>query len=369
MAKRRISKGTTALLAGTKRGLFLFTSRDRRTWRSEGTILTGGQIFNGVLDIRAGARLFAADNNGIFGAAVRISDDFGETWREPRTPIRFPASSKLTLENIWIVQPGRASEPETVYAGVDPASLWVSDDRGETWEPNRAILEHPTRDQWQPGLGGMCLHSIVPHPTDQNRMWVAASAIGVLGTTDAGRTWRFLNTGVPARHMPQIYPEFGQCVHRLLVDPSNPDRLVQQNHWGQFESQDAGEKWRDVQANLPSFFGFPMAMDPSNPKTLFTVPMTEPDAGRHNIGDQFAVWRTTDGGGTWKALTKGLPKGKHVRMGVLRHAMCTDDATPCGVYVGTNTGQLFASPDRGATWTLVADFMPTIYSVNVTTIR
>ncbi|MGH2829097.1 MAG: exo-alpha-sialidase [Actinomycetota bacterium] len=369
MGRRRYESGTTVLLAGTKRGLFLFTSKDRAAWKAEGPILDGGQVFNAILDQRGGSpRVFAADNNPIFGSVVRYSDDFGVTWHEPKTPIAFPASTKQSLENVWIVQPGRESEPETVYAGVDPASLWVSRDRGDTWEPDRGILDHPTRPRWQPGLGGLCMHSIACDPSDRNRMWVAASAVGVLRTTNNGSSWTFMNAGVPAWHLPDPYPEFGQCVHRLLVDPTNPDRLVQQNHHGMFESTDAGQKWRDIQANLPSAFGFPMAMDPHDPQTLFTIPQTAPDKGRHNIGDQFAVWRTTNGGAEWKRMEKGLPKGPQVRLGVLRHGMSTDGANPCGVYAGTGTGQLFASNDRGSSWQLVADYMPTIYSVNAATI-
>ena len=363
----RIASGTTVLLAGTKRGLFLFSSPDRRRWRSHGPILTGGEVYNAVLDTRGDKpRLFATNNDPIFGARVRYSDNWGRRWTDPRKPIKFDDGQ--TLKNVWIVQPGRASEPDTMYAGVDPASLWISRDRGKTWQPDRGLLEHPTRSQWQPGLGGMCLHSIAPHPTDTKKMWVAASAIGVLATEDGGASWSFRNSGVPARHMPDEYPEFGQCVHRLLIDPTNPDRLVQQNHWGMFESLDGAMKWTDIQANVPSAFGFPMSMDRSDPRTLYTIPQTPGDQGRHNVGDQFSVWRTSDAGTSWTQTTKGLPKGKHVRLGVLRHGMCTDDNTPAGVYAGTNTGQLFASQDRGETWKAIANFMPAIYSVNVATL-
>lgn len=363
-----MESGTTILLAGTKRGLFLFScadrGADRRAWTSHGPILTGGQVYNAVLDQRGDAppRLFAADNHDIYGATIKFSDDLGATWREPSKPIQFPEASGLSLENIWIVQPGLPDQPDTLYAGVDPASLWVTRDRGETWEANEALLTHPTRSQWMPGLGGMCLHSIVAHPTDPLAMWVAASAIGVLGTKDGGNSWRFLNTGVPARHMPNEYPEFGQCVHRLHVDPANPQRLVQQNHWGLFQSLDEGESWQDMQSNLPSFFGFPMALDPHNPATVYAVPQVM--EGRHNVDDQFAVWRTSNAGGDWERLTNGLPSGKHVRLGVLRHGMCADDAPECGIYVGTNTGQLYASPDRGDHWVTVADHLPPIYSVS-----
>lgn len=364
----RFDKGTVVLLAGTKRGLFMFSSKDRRSWTSEGQIFPTSRVFNAILDQRLSPRIFATDNQDIFGSSVSYSDDFGASWTPAKRGIKFDESSGRTVENVWIVQPGRSREPETVYAGIDPASLWTSHDRGETWELNEGLEAHPTRENWQPGLGGLCLHSIVPDETNPSRMWVAASAVGVLRTDDGGKTWAFKNTGVPARHMPEIYPEYGQCVHRLLQHPGAPETLYQQNHWGHFASTDGGETWTDIQANLPSFFGFPMAMDRSHPDTLFVCAETSPEAGRHNIGDQFAVYRTDDAGKSWTTLTSGLPGGAHVRLGVLRHAMCADTEDPVGVYVGTNTGQLFASADRGDTWTTVADFMPQIFSVNVATI-
>jgi len=357
---------TTMLLVGTKRGLFGFTSNDRRTWKDQGQLLGPNRVFNAMIDTRGPSpRMFAAENGDIFGCSVKFSDDMGVTWMEPKGPIAFAPDSGRTLENIWIIQPGRADEPDTVYAGVDPASLWVSRDRGEIWELNEGLESHPTRPQWQPGLGGLCLHSIVPDHSNPQRMWAAISAVGVWRTDDGGATWTPKNSGVPARHFPKEYPEFGQCVHRLLQHPTRPDTLYQQNHWGLFATDDAGDTWRDIQSNLPSYFGFPMAIDRQRPDTLFTVVETDGASGRHNIGDQFSVYRTQDAGEKWETLTSGLPSGPSVRLGVLRHAMCADAEDPVGVYVGTGTGQLFASTDRGDTWALVADFIPQIYSVNV----
>jgi photosystem II stability/assembly factor-like uncharacterized protein len=360
---RRYPKGTVLLLVGTKRGLFLFTSRDRRSWKSDGQIFPTSRVFNAVLDQRLSPRVYLADNGDIFGSVVKYSDDFGSTWREAKTSIRFSKESGRKLENVWIVEPGRPTEPETIYAGVDPASLWVSTDRGESWEIVDGLERHPTRDRWEPGLGGLCLHSIVPDPTNADRMWVAISAVGVMRTDDGGRSWTPMNRNVPARHLPAEYPEFGQCVHRLVQHPKDPETLYQQNHFGIFATRDGARDWIDIQSNLPSYFGFPMAIDRRHPDTIYVVVETEPLAGRHNIGDQFAVYRTDDAGKRWRRLTKGLPKGPSVRLGVLRHAMATDAKDPVGVYVGTNTGQLFSSPDRGDSWKLVADFLPQIYSV------
>lgn len=362
------SRGTVTLLVGTKRGLFLFSSRDRRTWTSEGQILETSRVFNAILDQRGPSpRIFACDNGDVFGSAVKYSDDFGETWLVPKRGISFPAESGRSIENLWIVQPGRDAEPDVVYAGADPASLWVSRDRGETWDLVDGLESHPTRERWQPGLGGLCLHSIVPDHSSPDRMWIAISAVGVFRTEDGGKTWTPRNVGVPARHMPEVYPEFGQCVHRLVQHPSRPDVLYQQNHWGLFSSSDAAESWDDIRANLPSFFGFPMAIDRGNPDTLFSVVETAPDAGRHNVGDRFTVYRTDDAGRSWSFLTNGLPAGPHVKLNVLRHALCADASDPVGIYVGTTTGNLFASADRGESWSAVADFMPPIFSVNVAT--
>ena len=361
MARQMYSRGTVLLLVGTKRGLFLLNSQDRQKWTVEGQMLKGTQVYNAVLDQRNGTRMFAADNGAFFGTFLRYSDDCGETWQEPRQGIQFPEESGEKLKNIWIIEPGRDHEPKTVYVGVDPASLWVSTDGGETWEVDPGLMSHPTRDRWGPGAGGLCLHSIVPDYSNPDRMWVGISAVGCMRTDDGGKTWTHANKNTRADFQPEKYPEYGQCIHRLIQHPTEPDVLYQQNHCGIYKSENGGADWIDIQANLPSQFGFPMALDTHHPDTLFTV--VEDGEGRHNISDQFTVYRTENGGKTWESMTNGLPDGRGVRLGVLRHGMCTDSMDPCGVYVGTNTGQLFASADRGDSWQLIADFLPPIYSV------
>ena len=360
-------KGTTILLVGTKRGLFLLTSRDRQGWAVESQALKGSRIFNAVLDQRNGRRMFAADNGDFFGTFLRYSDDLGETWHEPRQGVQFPVDSGEKLKNIWLIQTGRPSETHTVYAGVDPASLWVSTDGGETWDLDQGLANHPTRDRWQPGAGGLCLHSIVPDYSNPQRMCVGISAVGCMRTDDGGKTWVFANKNTRAGFLPDPYPEYGQCIHRLLQHPTKPDVLYQQNHCGVYKSENAGDDWVDIQENLPSEFGFPIAVDPNNPETIFTI--VEDGEGRTNFTGQFMVYRSEDAGGRWEPMTNGLPNGQQVRLGVLRHGMCTDSMDPCGVYVGTNTGQLFASADRGESWQLIADFLPPIYSVNVSVLE
>lgn len=363
MASNTIPAGTTLLLAGTKRGLFMLTSPDRRCWTVHSQPIQGSRVFNAVLDQRTG-RLFAADNGDFFGSFLRYSDDLGETWQEPAQGIQFPEESGLTLENIWTIEPGRPDEPGVVYAGTDPACLWVSHDNGETWEPNEGLLHHPTREHWQPGGGGLCLHTIVPDHSRRGRLWVGISAVGCLRSDDGGTTWTHANRGTRADYLPDRYPAYGQCIHRFVQHPTQPEVLYQQNHCGIYRSDSAGEEWTDIQGQLPSQFGFPIALDPHHPETVYTV--VEDERGRTNFSPGFAVYRTPDGGESWQRLDQGLPCGIGVRLGVLRHGMCTDQHDPCGVYTGTNTGQIFASADRGDSWQCIADFLPPIYALRAT---
>ncbi len=352
--------GTVLVLVGTKRGLFLLSSRDRVRWEVNATGLSGSRIFYATLDQRNGHRMFAADNGDFFGSFLRYSDDFGQTWQEPEQGIQFPEVSNMKLVNIWTIEPGRASEPGTLYAGVDPATIWVSNDYGVHWSLNESLANHPTREQWNPGAGGLCLHTIIVDPGNDQRMWVGISAVGCMRTDDGGKSWVFLNKNVRASFLPDIYPEFGQCLHRMIQHPTQPDVLYQQNHCGIYKSLNAGDDWIDIQHNLPSEFGFPITLDPHHPDTVFVIVENN---SRNNIGEQFNIYRTKDGGERWEALSEGLPAGPGVRLGVLRHGMCSDTLDPCGVYVGTNTGQVFASADRGDSWHLIADFLPSVYSV------
>ena len=358
--------GTIVLMVGTKRGFFLLSSEDRATWHISEPMLTGLHIFNAALDQRNGHRLFAAENGDFFGSFLRYSDDFGQTWHEPERGIQFPEGGEDKLKNIWVIEPGRDTEPGVVYAGVDPASLWVSTDSGVTWDVNSGLFNHPTRSRWEPGAGGLCLHTIIPDPSNVNRMWIGISAVGCMRTDDGGQTWTFANKNTRAGFQPDMYPEFGQCIHRFVQHPTNPDVLYQQNHCGIYKSLNAGDDWIDIQHDLPSEFGFPIALDVHHPDTVYTL--VEDPRSRNNVGKQFTVYRTQDGGETWDPLTEGLPGGSGVLLGVLRHGMCTDTQDPCGVYVGTNTGQLFASTNRGDNWQLIADFLPSIYSVRATII-
>ena len=363
---KRFPQGSTVLAVGTKRGLFLLVSQDRVKWSVETVALKGNRVFNAVLDQRSAPRLFAAENGDFFGSFLRYSDDFGENWQEPERGIQFPQNGDLKLKNIWVIEPGRPNEPGMMYVGVDPASLWISSDHGKTWEPDVSLLNHPTRERWEPGAGGLCLHTIVPDPSNSSRMWIGISAVGCLRTDDGGQNWKFANKNTRAGYLPDPYPEFGQCIHRFIQHPTQPDVLYQQNHCGIYKTTNAGDDWVDIQHNLPSEFGFPIAIDRNHPDTLYVV--VEDPMARHNVNDQFAIYRTQNAGEDWEPCTNGLPAGAGVRLGVLRHGMCADTNDPCGIYVGTNTGQLFASHNQGESWELIADFLPAIYSVTAAVI-
>ena len=264
---------------------------------------------------------------------------------------------------VWNIQPGRADEPDVLYAGVQPASLFKSTDRGESWVLNEALFDHPQRGQWNPGAGGLCLHSIVLDPRDSSRMYVGISAAGVYRSDDGGQSWQPRNKNVLADFGAKTYPEFGQCVHKFTLHPDNPDVLYQQNHCGIYRSDNRGDDWIDIgEDKLPSRFGFPIVVHPHDPKTIYVM-LEESDQFRMSVGNQAAVWRSRDGGESWQRITTGLPDKAHVV--VLREAMVADNLEPAGLYAGTDTGQLFYSRDDGDSWEVLADFMPPIQSLEV----
>ena len=249
-------------------------------------------------------------------------------------------------------------------------AVWRSDDLGRSWtHSSEGLTNHPTRPEWQPGNGGLILHSIVPHPDDRNRVWVGISAVGAFETRDGGATWETRNKGVRAEFNPENrYPEFGQCVHKLVMAADGGEHLYQQNHCGVYRSTDGGRQWEEISAGLPSDFGFPMAAHPRDPGTVWTIPLTQPEEGRLMPDAKAAVWRTHDGGDSWIRSGDGLPQ-HDAYVGVLREAMAVDRLDPVGVYFGTSTGQVYGSADEGRTWSLVADNLPPVWSVEATVVR
>lgn len=351
------------LLVGTRKGGFILESdAERRDWRIRGPLCEGWPIHDMTHDPSSGA-LYAAGGNEWYGPAVWRSDDLGETWSHSSEGIAY-GDEGPKIRKLWNVTPAHGA----VYAGADPAGLFRSDDGGATWAHVAGLRDHPTRPSWEPGNGGLCLHSIVPHPTDPAQLWVAISSVGTFHTADGGATWTTRNRGVRADFLPQTYPEYGQCVHKLLMAPGPPGLLYQQNHCGVYRSSDGGEHWEEITAGLPSQFGFPMVVHPRDPRTIWVVPLNGAEEGRYVPDARAAVWRSRDGGDSWSDLRAGLPQ-ENAYLGVLREAMAVDPLEPAGVYFGTGTGQLFASRDEGEHWSLVADYLPPIWSVDVAVVR
>ncbi|PYQ21410.1 MAG: glycosyl hydrolase [Acidobacteria bacterium] len=297
-----------------------------------------------------------------WGSVLRTSDDFGRTWTDPKEAnVRFPEDTGLTLSQIWQICPGRASEPDVLYCGVAPAALFESRDAGGSWRLVRGLFDHPHRPRWSPGGGGLCLHTILLHPTDRGRLLVAISTGGVYLTVDGGRTFRVSNRGIRADFLPDKHPEFGQCVHKVVRHPARPEQLFLQNHWGLYRSRDGGESWQDVANGVPSDFGFAMAAHPHDPDTVYIVPL-ESDGFRCVPEGKLRVYRTRDAGRSWRPLARGLPQ-ENAYETVLRDALATDTRDPAGVYFGTRSGRVYGSRDEGASWKSIVDGLPPVVCV------
>lgn len=358
----RLKKGSVVVLVGTRKGGFICTSdRRRKAWRIEGPLFSGAEVPHFTLDPRDGT-LFASTYTEWWGADVQRSRDGGRTWKKTKGGVRYPKNFGASVKRIWHVRPGRPSEPQTLYCGVDPAGLFRSDDGGATWSEVRGLNRHSTRKKWQPGAGGLCLHSIVLDPADERGMWVGISAVGVFRTDDGGRTWTPRNRGTRADFMPNKFPEMGQCVHKLLLaGGGGSQRLYQQNHCGVYRTDSGGDDWKDLCRGLPSRFGFPLGVHPADPDTAWVIPL-EAAMNRVTPRGRLAVYRTRNAGRTWQAQTRGLPV-KHAYLTILREAMGTDTCDPAGVYFGTTGGHLFYSRDEGRRWDTLAGFLPPVLSV------
>lgn len=357
-------QGDTVLMVGTTKGAFLYRAdAERDAWEVDGPHFPGQEVYACALDQRGGsAAMWMAPGSPFFGTTLRRSDDFGASWSgQHERPVKFPEGGDISLERIWQIRPGRESEPERLYLGVEPTCLFESGDGGQSWSPVEGFLTHEHRPKWTPGNGGLCMHTILPHPHDPGRMLVAFSTGGVYGTDDGGETWWPRNVGVRAEFLPDKHPEFGQCVHKVVHHPDRPERLFLQNHWGLYRSDDWAETWTDVANGVPSDFGFGMAMHPTDPDTVYIVPL-ESDGFRCTPEAKLRVYRTRDAGASWHPLTEGLPQEDAYET-VLRDALDTDSAEPAGVYFGTRSGKVYASRDDGDSWGLVAEGLPPVVCV------
>ncbi len=376
------------LFAGTRKGGLIITSDEsRRQWASSDLHFKAWNMMHMVMDPRD-QRIHASAVHEVFGPSTHFSDDFGETWAQAENPPVFerPSAAHRPLGTpdeardpeealqkteevlkVWKIEPGREDEADTLYAGVEPAALFKSTDCGQTWQINQSLYDHPHRADWFPGAGGLCLHTIVPHPTDVNQMWLAISTGGCYYTSDGGKNWNPRNKNLRADFLPEKLPEYGQCVHKIVMHPEHPNRLYQQNHCGMYRSDNGGESWIDIgEGKLPSRFGFPIVVHPHEPDTIFLVP-EESDQFRVSLDYKFVVWRSRDAGETWEPMTTGLPDRAYLV--VLRDAMTTDNCNDAGIYIGTSTGQIFFSKDGGNNWELILNYLPPISSLEAIVIE
>jgi len=380
------------VLVGTRKGAFILTSDARRKkWEVSGPHFAGWEIYHLKGSPADPDRLYASQTSGWFGQVIQRSDDGGLTWKTPgggleKTPEGFSQgeSNKFVYEGevgthqwydgtqhpwefkrIWYLEPS-LTDPDTVYAGAEDAALFRSRDGGATWQ-ELAGLRRARGDLWQPGGGGMCLHTILQDPTDPNRIFTAISAAGAFRTDDGGQTWRAINHGLLSRYeLPDPDAEIGHCVHNLAMHPARPGVLFMQKHWDVMRSDDAGESWREISGDLPTDFGFPIAVHAHEPDTVYVVPIKS-DSEHYPPEGKLRVYRSRTGGDEWEPLTKGLPQ-KDCYVNVLRSAMAVDSLDPCGVYFGTTGGQVYASADAGDSWAPVVRDLPAVLSVEVQTL-
>ena len=351
------------LMIGTRKGAFLaFSDQRRRTWELRGPLFKGVEV-NHVGFLADPGVIVATFKSGWWGPGVQTSRDLGETWQELQPGVRFDEGRGRTVERIWIVE--RA--PDGVwYAGVDPASLFRSDDGGATWHEVPGLNDHPTRDQWSPGAGGLMVHRVCFDSQRRDRLFVAISAAGVFRSDDGGDTWAAKNKGVRADFLPDNFPEVGQCAHSLMAHSQDATVLYQQNHCGVYRSDDAGDAWTDISEGLPARFGFAIAVHPHNGDTVYVVP-EEAAVTRMTPDGAFRVYRSRNRGATWEPLTNGLPQ-VNAYQNVLRGAMTTDDLASPAVYVGTQSGHILVGHEGGNEWELALGWLPPVYSLRVASV-
>jgi photosystem II stability/assembly factor-like uncharacterized protein len=365
------------VLVGTRKGAFILHSdASRKKWKIQGPLFGGWEIFHMAASPADPDRLYASQVTDWFGQVIQRSDDGGKSWNpvgneftylgEAGTHQWYDGSQRpFEFKRVWHLEPS-PTDPDTVYAGVEDAALFRSRDGGASWQEFEGLRHHTTGQDWMPGAGGMCLHTILLHPQRPGRITVAISAAGAFRSDDHGVSWQPINRGLHSAQIPNPEAEVGHCVHRLAAHPSRPDVLFMQKHWDVMRSDDGGDSWREISGNLPSDFGFPIAVNTHEPETLYVVPIKS-DSEHYPPNGKLRVFRSRSGGQEWEALTKGLPQ-RHCYVNVLRDAMAVDGIDPCGVYFGTTGGQVYASSDSGDSWQAIAKHFPAVLSVEVQTL-
>lgn len=362
------------ILVGTRKGAFILTSNEKREqWEVSGPHFGGWEIYHLKGSPADPDRLYVSQSTGWFGQLMQRSDDGGQTWEPVGNEFLYegvPGTHQWydgtqhpwEFKRVWYLEPSPA-DPDTLYAGVEDAALFRSGDGGQTWQ-EFAGLRRVKGELWQPGAGGMCLHTILLHPSDPNRIVIAISAAGAFRTDDGGQSWRPVNRGLKSGYeLPDPQAEVGHCVHSVTMHPSRPEVLFMQKHWDIMRSDDAGESWYEVSGNLPSDFGFPIAVHAHEPDTIYVVPIKS-DSEHYPPDGKLRVYRSRTGGHEWEALTRGLPQ-RHCYVNVLRSALAVDSLDSCGVYFGTTGGQVYASADSGDTWAPIVRDLPAVMSVEV----
>jgi hypothetical protein len=365
------------LLVGTQKGAFILTSDGRRkNWKVSGPHFGGWEIYHLNGSAADPDRLYLSQSTDWFGQVMQRSDDGGETWEtvgneflydgDPGTHQFYDGSQHpWEFARVWHLEPS-PDDPDTVFAGVEDAALFRSNDGGGTWQEMPGLREAKGH-LWSPGAGGLCLHTIVLDPEDPKRIYVAISAAGVFRTDDGGETWRPINEGLVSRYeIPEEKADVGHCVHRITMHPSNPEVLFMQKHWDVMRSDDSGETWHEISGNLPSDFGFPIAVHAHEPETIYVIPIKS-DSEHYPPDGKLRVYRSKTGGGQWEALSKGLPQ-ENCYVNVLRDSFSVDTLDPCGLYFGTTGGEVYASSDSGDSWMPIVQDLPRVMSVEVQTI-
>jgi photosystem II stability/assembly factor-like uncharacterized protein len=365
------------VLVGTRKGAFVLTADGtRESWDVAGPLFAGWEISHITGSPADPDRLYASQSTGWYGQQIQRSQDGGASWEQVGNRFEYdgvPGTHQWydgtphpwEFARVWHLEPSPA-DPDTVYAGVEDAALFRSQDGGQEWQELSGLRGHGSGPSWQPGAGGMCLHTILLDPTDPQRIFVAISAAGAFRSDDGGASWQPINRGLRSAGIPDPDAEVGHCVHRIAMHPSRPDVLFMQKHWDVMRSDDAGESWHEISGDLPSDFGFPIAVHPHEPDTAYVVPITS-DSYHFPPDGQLRVYRSRTGGGDWEPLTEGLPQ-QHCYVNVLREAMAVDTLEEPGVYFGTTGGQVYASPDAGDSWAPIVRDLPAVLSVEVQTL-